>query len=108
MKISNYKGLYILTETKSGVSSTVAVAWDRAELEKIKAKLEEEKRYTYTANSYGYTVYKDGQPIHSASVLNAKKRYNKKDVADNRSAAEAHIRYCIAMDKYQEATKQKI
>lgn len=58
--------------------------------------------YTYTYNHIGYTVYKNGEPIHATAVLNIKKCYNKKDAADNKASAEAHIRYLIAMDKYHE------
>lgn len=58
-------------------------------------------QYTYTYNHVGYTVYENGVPVHSASVLNKRKRYNKNDAADNKQAAESHIRLLIAMDKME-------
>ena len=63
--------------------------------------------YTYTYNHIGYTIYKDGKPIRAASVLNKRKRYNEKDAADNKAAAEAGIRYFIAMDKYKATEGQQ-
>ena len=39
MKISLYKGLYTLTETKNGITKTIASGWDKKELEQIKHDL---------------------------------------------------------------------
>lgn len=35
-KISKYKGLYIMTETKNGKTSTLGSSWNKADLEEIK------------------------------------------------------------------------
>ena len=40
MKISKYKGLYTLEETKNGITKIIASSWERSDLEGIKAELE--------------------------------------------------------------------
>lgn len=40
MKISKYKGLYTLTETRNGKTATLGSSWNRKDLEQIKAEKE--------------------------------------------------------------------
>ena len=42
MKISGYKGIYVLTETKNGITSTLASCNSRELLEEIKVRLQRE------------------------------------------------------------------
>ena len=44
MKISQYKGLYVLTEQRNGVEATLASSWSRDDLENTRRKLENERR----------------------------------------------------------------
>ena len=43
MKISKYKGLYVLTEEHHGKVATLACGWDREDLEREKRELEEKR-----------------------------------------------------------------
>lgn len=58
--------------------------------------------YTYAYTHMGYTVYKNGKPIHSARVLNTRKRWNKTDADDNKRSAEAHIKLLKALDRTED------
>jgi len=41
MKITGYKGIYVLTETKNGKISVLASCHDRALLEEVRAELQQ-------------------------------------------------------------------
>lgn len=57
MKIRCYKGMYILTETRNGVTSTLASCWDRKLLEKVKVELEDKmQRKRDSATQYMITA----------------------------------------------------
>lgn len=43
MKISRYGGLYVLTETRNGVTATIGSSWDRKDLEETRKELEGER-----------------------------------------------------------------